>query len=66
MANIVDPDQTALKEQSDLGLHCLPVCSNIRTLYRAPDKRGYEDNSEMIFLNFQQNICCDPSLELSQ
>ena len=24
IANIGDPDQTALKEQSDLGLHCLP------------------------------------------
>ena len=24
MANSVDPDQTALEEQSDLGLHCLP------------------------------------------
>ena len=23
MANSVDPDQTAPKEQSDLGLHCL-------------------------------------------
>ena len=30
MAKSVDPDQTApLKEQSDLGLHCLPrhICS---------------------------------------
>ena len=28
MANSVDPDQTALKEQSDLDLHCLlkPTC----------------------------------------
>ena len=25
MANSVDPDQTALQEQSDLGLHCLHV-----------------------------------------
>ena len=24
-ANSVDPDQTAPKEQSDLGLHCLPT-----------------------------------------
>ena len=23
LANSADPDQTALKEQSDLGLHCL-------------------------------------------
>ena len=35
VANIVDPDQTAPKEQSDQGLHCLlrPVCLNILTLY---------------------------------
>ena len=25
MANSADPDQTALKEQSDLGLHCLLI-----------------------------------------
>ena len=37
-ANSVDPDQTAPKEQSDLGLHCLhmPIywplwCTNFRT-----------------------------------
>ena len=24
----MDPDQTALEEQSDLGPHCLPVCKN--------------------------------------
>ena len=32
MVNIVDPDQTAPKEQSDLGLLCLcrPVCPNIK------------------------------------
>ena len=31
MANIADPDQTAPKEQSDLGQHCLPrhFCCNI-------------------------------------
>ena len=30
MANSVDPDQTAPKKQSDLGLHCLlrPICPN--------------------------------------
>ena len=30
MVNTVDPDQTALEEQSDQGLQCLhrPVCSN--------------------------------------
>ena len=30
MANIVDPDQTAPSEQSDLGLHCLlgPIVPN--------------------------------------
>ena len=25
MANSADPDQTALEEQSDQGLHCLPL-----------------------------------------
>ena len=31
MANSVDPDQTAPKEQFDLGLHCLLsyICPNI-------------------------------------
>ena len=31
MANSADLDQTAPMEQSDLGLHCLPIhiCSNI-------------------------------------
>ena len=30
MANSVDPDQTLLQKQSDLGLHCLlrPICPN--------------------------------------
>ena len=30
ITNSVDPDQTALYDQSDLGLHCLlrPICSN--------------------------------------
>ena len=28
-ANSADPDQTAPKEQSDLGLHCLPFCLNL-------------------------------------
>ena len=27
---------------------------------------GIEDNSEIIFLISQKNICCDPSLEPSQ
>ena len=33
VANSVDPDQTAPKEQSDLGLHCLlrPNCFNTFT-----------------------------------
>ena len=32
MANSVDPDQTAPKEQSDQGLHCLhmPICQTPR------------------------------------
>ena len=35
MANSVDPDQTAPKEQFDLGLHCLlrPVCPSLRSEY---------------------------------
>ena len=28
-ASSVDPDQTALKEQSDLDLLCLPICPNM-------------------------------------
>ena len=27
---------------------------------------GTEDNSKIIFLFLNENICCDPSLELSQ
>ena len=35
MANSVDPDQTLLQKQSDLGLHCLlrPICPNTQNLY---------------------------------
>ena len=35
IANIVDPDQTALQEQSDLGLHCLlgPTCPKSLNFY---------------------------------
>ena len=33
---------------------------------RASDKRGTEDNSKIIFLFLNKNICFDPSLELSQ
>ena len=34
MANSVDPDQTAPKEQSDLGLHCLRMtfCQTLSVL----------------------------------
>ena len=34
MANSVDPDQTAPKEQSDLGLHCLHMtfCQTLSVL----------------------------------
>ena len=37
MANSVDPDQTATKEQSDLGLHCLlrpigPILNTVTVL----------------------------------
>ena len=35
IANSVDPDQTLLMEQSDLGLHCLlrPICHSIWKFY---------------------------------
>ena len=33
---------------------------------RAPDKRGIEENSKIIFLFLSENICCDPSLEPSR
>ena len=35
ITNRVDTDQTAPKEQSDLGLHCLlrPICPNISNFY---------------------------------
>ena len=38
------------------------------TLNRAPDKGGggIEDKSKIFFLISPLNICCDPSLELSQ
>ena len=42
MANSVDPDQTAPREeQSDLGLHCLPrpICPKIRII-TVPEKAG--------------------------
>ena len=36
------------------------------TYYRAPDKVGIEDNSKIIFVISQQNLYCDPTLELSR
>ena len=35
MANIIDPDQTALQEQSDLSLYCLlrPICPSTLRFY---------------------------------
>ena len=35
MANMTDPDQTALSEQFDAGLHCLlrPTCNNIQNFH---------------------------------
>ena len=50
MANSVDPDQTALlKEQSDLGLHCLPrpVCpkfSNFMACFSSVFQEGMAQN----------------------
>ena len=29
LTNSVNPDQAALQEQSDLGLHCLPLCLHL-------------------------------------
>ena len=48
-----------------------PVENESRTarsagLFRAPDKSGIKNNSKIIFVLFlNENICCDPSLELS-
>ena len=39
--------------------------SHVTPLIRAPDKWGIEDNSKIIFLILNENICCDPSLEPS-
>ena len=36
-ANSEDPDQTAPKEQSDLGLHCLLICCRPNILARYSD-----------------------------
>ena len=35
-------------------------------LDRAQDNRGIEDNSKIIFLFLNENLCCDPSLEPSR
>ena len=32
--------------------------------YRPPDKRGIEDNSKIIFLFLNENIHCEPPLEI--
>ena len=32
-ANSADPDQTAPREQSDQGLHCLPFCLHLRDTF---------------------------------
>ena len=40
---------------------------NSAVMNRVPEKRwGIEDNSNIIFLISQQNILCDPSLDLSR
>ena len=48
-ANSVDPDQTAPKEQSDLGLQCLPFrcCSPDISLVNQVDKYNKEFHAAM-------------------
>ena len=45
IANSEDPDQTALEEQSDLGLHCLPrpICPKTLDHYCTHEKRRDQD-----------------------
>ena len=53
IANSIDPDQTAPKEQSDVGLHSLlrHFCSNILDKQSELQKRGgIDDNSKILFL----------------
>ena len=33
MANSVDPDKSVLKEQSDVGLHCLHMSEILENIY---------------------------------
>ena len=37
-----------------------PVLKHLST---APDKRGIEDNSKIIFLFLTINVCCEPSIK---
>ena len=59
-ANRVDLDQTALKVQSDLGLHCLlrPNCCNISVI-TAPTRPLPKGALLLLcFLISQPHICC--------
>ena len=70
-ANSVDPDQTAplgaVKEQSDQGPHCLPVCKNrfekfARIFSRRHKQTTFSDASFLgvlrvnVYTKFYQNI----------
>ena len=57
-----------LVEQPDQDLHCLLLHIDLldALLYsQLQIRRGIEDNSKIFFL-LKENICCDPSLELSR
>ena len=52
-ANSADPDQTAPKEQFDLGLHCLPLHQNISDTLLG---------TQMTFANFRYKFKCGKEL----
>ena len=45
---------------------CFPSQCSSSKMAELQVKGGNEDNSKLIFLYFNKNICCDPSLEPSQ
>ena len=49
-----------------MAIAFLLVQGHKRPHIRAPDKEGFEDNSETLFLILKENLFCDLSLELSQ
>ena len=48
LASSVDPDQTAPLEQSDLGLHCLPIPVSVKTYRNIEDIERFPINLEWI------------------